>query len=177
MPIMRIRITLVAVAVAALLSGCAGDDGDATTTSAGTANDTVTSLPGSDNGTGTTVTGGDTTSTVALADPVIPTWTIASSEDGDGGATVVVVLDPESYDSLTDIDLQNVIADVVDSEDPILVAHVVDDPAVAETVLIEDPTPAQRRQLDVHYLARLEEGFRIVFVGPFADTAAVVLGS
>ncbi len=165
-------------ALAALAAGCSGDDGDTTTTLAGGVGGTVTSLPdAASGGASTTVAPGAVTTTIVLAEPVIPTWTIASSEEGDDGSTIVVVLDPASYDSLTDIDLQNVIAEVVDSEDPVLVAHVVDDPAVAGMVLLDDTTPAQNRRLDRHYLARLEDGFRIVFLGPFADTAAVVLGS
>ncbi|MDQ3781778.1 MAG: hypothetical protein M3349_02425 [Actinomycetota bacterium] len=171
---MRMRIIIAVVALAALAAGCSDDDGDTSTTLAG---GTVTALPGAATGGSTTVAPGAVTTTIVLAEPVIPTWTIASTEEGDDGSTIVVVLDPESYDSLTDIDLQNVIAEVVDSEGAVLVAHVVDDPAVADMVLLDDTTPAQNRQLDQHYLARLEDGFRIVFLGPFADTAAVVLGS
>ncbi len=103
---------------------------------------------------------------------------MVSRTDGNEGSTLVVLLDPESYDSLTDIDLQNVVAGVVESEDePVLEAHVVDDPEVADYVLAENPNPRQTRQLDIHYLARLEDGFRIVFLGPFSDTGSVVLGS
>ena len=43
------------------------------------------------------------------ADPAVPTFSIVTREPGDEGDTVVVLLDPESYDTLTDIDLQNVL--------------------------------------------------------------------
>ena len=176
---MRTRIALAVVIGAALLAGCSGDDGETTTTAGDGSAAPITTLAGSENGaTGSTVAAGETTTTRDLGDPVVPEWEVVSRSDGADGATLVVLLDPESYQSLTDIDLQNVIADVVDTEEEdVLVIHVVDDPEVAEYVESEDPTRAQQRQLDIHYLARLEDGFRIVFLGPFSDTGSVVLGS
>ena len=173
------RTALAVTALAVLLAGCSGDDGDTTTTADGSAAGPVTTLAGG--GTiapGTTVAGGETSTTRDLGEPVIPQWEIVSRADGADGSTLVVVLDPETYESLTDIDLQNVVAEVVDAEDgPVLVMHVVDDPDVVDYVDRQNPTRAQERQLDIHYLARLEDGFRIVFLGPFSDTGSVVLGS
>jgi hypothetical protein len=176
---MRMRIALTILVGAAVLAGCSGDDGDTTTTAGdGSAAPLTTLAGGEDGATGSTVAGGATTTTIDLGDPVIPEWEVVSQSDGDDGATLVVVLDPESYQSLTDIDLQNVVADVVETEEgDVAVVHLVDDAEVAEFVEEADPTRAQQRQLDIHYLARLEDGFRIVFLGPFSDTAPVVLGS
>ncbi len=176
---MRTRIALAVLVGAAVLAGCSGDDGDTTTTAGDGSAAPITTLAGSENGaTGTTGAQGGSSTTVDLGDPVIPEWEVVSRSDGDDGSTLVVLLDPESYQSLTDIDLQNVIADVVDTEEEdVLVIHVVDDPEVAEYVEKENPTQQQQNQLDIHYLARLEDGFRIVFLGPFSDTGSVVLGS
>ena len=145
---MRMRIALaVLVGAAVLLAGCSGDDGDTTTTAGDGSVAPITTLAGGENGaTGTTVAGGATSTTVDLGDPVIPEWEVVSRSDGADGSTLVVLLDPESYQSLTDIDLQNVIADVVDTEEEdVLVIHVVDDPEVAEYVEEENPTPASSR--------------------------------
>jgi hypothetical protein len=176
---MRMRIALTFLIGAAVLAGCSGDDGDTTTTAGDGAVAPITTLAGGENGaTGTTVAGGATSTTMDLGDPVIPEWEVVSRSDGADGSTLVVLLDPESYQSLTDIDLQNVVADVVETEEEdVLVIHVVDDPEVAEYVEKQNPTQQQQNQLDIHYLAMLEDGFRIVFLGPFSDTAPVVLGS
>ena len=90
---------------------------------------------------------------------------------------MVLLLDPASYTSLSDLDLYDVIADAVDRFPPILVAHVVDSPDAVEAVLVEQPDEDQGLILANHYLARLEEGFRIVYVGPFEESGTAVLGS
>ncbi|MET0830868.1 MAG: hypothetical protein ABWY62_00690, partial [Acidimicrobiia bacterium] len=111
---MRTRIALAVLVGAAVLAGCSGDDGDTSTTAGDGSAAPITTLAGSENGaTGTTGAQGGSSTTVDLGDPVIPEWEVVSRSDGDDGSTLVVLLDPESYQSLTDIDLQNVIADVV----------------------------------------------------------------
>ena len=90
---------------------------------------------------------------------------------------MVLLLDPASYSSLSDLDLYDVIADAVDRFPPILVAHVVDSPDAVEVVLLEEPDEDQELILANHYLARLEDGFRIVYLGPFEESGTAVLGS
>jgi hypothetical protein len=62
---------------------------------------------------------------------------------------------------------------------PIATLHIVDsDDGVALVLVPEaDLTAADAAVLEVHYLARLEEGFRLVFEGPFAEVDAVIIGS
>jgi len=169
------------LALVLVVSACSGDDGDVTTTAA--AAGTVTTLApassGSESGsTATTVAAGGATTTAATdVEALIPEFTILSRTPGDDGDTVVVLLDPESYESLTDIDLQNVISEVVDDFPPVFEAHVIDDEIVAPYISSADVTTDEQQLLDVHYLVRLEEGFRIIYVGPFADTPGTVLGS
>lgn len=93
------------------------------------------------------------------------------------GDTVVLLLDPASYTSLSDLDLYDVIADAADRFPPIYEAHVVDSSEAADAVLIEEPDEEQVGILSVHYLARLEDGFRIVYLGPFEESGTAVLGS
>jgi hypothetical protein len=90
---------------------------------------------------------------------------------------VVLLLDPASYTSLSDLDLYDVIADAVDRFPPIFEAHVVDSQAAASAVLVDEPDEDQQTALETHYLARLEDGFRIVYLGPFDGTDDAILGS
>jgi hypothetical protein len=55
--------------------------------------------------------------------------------------------------------------------------HVVDSQAAAELVLQVDVEPELVSILDEHYLVRLEEGFRIIYLGPFSSIAESILGS
>lgn len=144
---------------------------------------TTTRPPPSGASTTTTAAPSTTTSTTTTIAPstVIPAFPeyrivqrIIAPETGD---IVVLLLDPHSYTSLSDLDLYDVIADAADRFPPIFEAYVVDSQAAADAVLLEDPDADQLRELAAHYLARLEEGFRIVYVGPFEDSEEAVLGS
>lgn len=122
-----------------------------------------------------------TTSTTLAPSTLIPSFPeyriVQRIVAPDTGDIVVLLLDPQSYTSLSDLDLYDVIADAADRFPPIFEAYVVDSQAAADAVLLEDPDADQLRELDAHYLARLEEGFRIVYVGPFEDSEEAVLGS
>lgn len=119
-----------------------------------------------------------TTTTLApLSDPSFPSYSIVQRREDDSGDTVVVLLDPTSYEILSDVDLYDVLVDVVERFPHIVQAHVVDSPAAAQAVLVEEPSDEQLQTLGEHYLVSLEEGFRIVYRGPFADLGTSVLGS
>jgi hypothetical protein len=162
------------------LAGCSGDDAESSTT---TTFGAVTATTGGSSGdqsvststtaaSGTTIAPGDGTSTATF-----PRYQIVARETGDDGDTVVVLLDTTSYGSLTDIDLQNVVADVVAEYPPVLEAHVVDSAEAAAIVLDDDLDEAAQTLLAEHYLVRLEEGFRIVYTGPFESRGVLILGS
>ena len=110
--------------------------------------------------------------------PSFPEYRIAERiivvETGD---TVVLLLDPTSYTSLSDLDLYDIIADAVDRFPPIFEAHVVDTLDAVAAVLAEEPDEDQQKTLVEHYFVRLEDGFRIVYVGRFDGTDDAVLGS
>ncbi len=164
-----------------VLASCSGDgsEGTSTTTLPDTTVAPVTSLdPPTTTQAPTTDDSTTTTSTTQDPDDEIefPEYTIVSREDGDDGDTVVILIDEGAF-SLTDIDLANILADAADRFPPILTAYVVDDADAAEAVLVEEPTAAQLELLDRHYLVRLEEGFRMVFAGPFSDAPDAILGS
>ena len=165
---MWLRAMLVTLLVL-LATACTSGSEDTTTT------ETLAEL--------TTTVAPETTTTVTttlapLADPAFPQYSIAQRiESGNGRDTVVVLLDPDSYDILSDVDLYDILADVVDRFPPIFEAHVVDSPAAAAAVLQEAPTEEELQILSEHYFVRLEEGFRIVYQGPFAELGTGVLGS
>jgi hypothetical protein len=183
---MHRRFSLILIAGFVLVvSSCSGDDGDAITTTTSADAGTVTSLgaaggddsPGGTDTTASPGTGDTTTTTAAGGNPPIPEFEILERTPGEEGDTVVVLLDPSSYTSLNDIDLRNVIAEVVDDFGPVYEAHLIDDERVAPLLGEEELTPEEEQLLDLYYLARLDEGFRISFEGPFADVASTVLGS
>lgn len=159
-------------AVVIVIASCSSSS-DTTTTTSTTTTTTTTTVP-----TTTTTTAPTTTTTLPQEAPAFPEYRIAeriiAPETGD---TVVLLLDPASYTSLSDLDLYDVIADAVDRFPPILVAHVVDSPDAVEAVLLEQPDEDQELILATHYLARLEDGFRIVYLGPFEESGTAVLGS
>ena len=106
-----------------------------------------------------------------------PRYEVVARTLGDRGATLIVLLDRESYTTLSDIDLQNIVADVYDRFPPVIEAHIVDDPAAASLAAIEGPDAVAESDLADHYIARLEDGFRIVFLGRFEEFGTASLGS
>jgi len=166
---------LVLVAAACSGGGDVADDSSTTATIAPASVTTLAPTPDTEGDPG--VTSLATTVTTQPPELGFPTYTIVSREAGDEGDIVVVLLDQSTYESLTDIDLHNVIADVVERFSPIFEVYVVDTQAAADALLATDRTVAQEAELDQHYLARLEEGFRIVYVGPYESAGIAILGS
>ncbi len=162
---------LILVGVMGLTAACSFGGGDTTTTTT-----TTTSVPP----TTTTVPAPTTTTSTTLeplAVPTFPAYSIVARIEDATGDTVVVLLDTTSYELLSDVDLYDVIADVVDRFPPIMEAHVVDSQEAAALVLVEAPTDEELQVLGEHYFLRLEDGFRIVYVGPFSELGTSVLGS
>ncbi len=161
------------IATVLVIASCTSSNEPAATTTSTTSTTTSTTTTISPT---TTTTSTTTTSVPSM--PSFPEYRIAeriiSVETGD---TVILLLDPTSYTSLSDLDLYDVIADAVDRFPPIFEAHVVDSPDAVSAVLAEDPDEEQRKTLDEHYFVRLEDGFRIVYIGHFDGTDDAVLGS
>ncbi|MGH9053872.1 MAG: hypothetical protein ACRDWX_12830 [Acidimicrobiia bacterium] len=105
-----------------------------------------------------------------------PGYTIVERIPGEGGAgdTVVVVLEEGDYDTR---EIENAIIDLIDTYAPIQEAHIVDTQQAADAVLEASPTPEQQEELELHYFARLEEGNRLTYLGPYADSGVIIIGS
>jgi hypothetical protein len=165
---MRVRAVVLTSLVVAL-SGCSLGSKETTTTTTAAIIELTTTVA-------TTTT---TSTTLApLSEPAFPEYSIARRvASADGRDTVVVLLDPGSYDVLSDVDLHDVLAEVVDRFPPVYTAHVVDSADAVDAVLAAEPTEEQLQILAEHYLVSLEEGFRVVYRGPFAELGTTVLGS
>lgn len=163
-----------ALVAAALVASCSSSSETTTTTSTTTTAPPTTTTTTTAPPTTTTTT----TTTIPQEPPAFPEYRITERIIVPAtGDTVVLLLDPATYTSLSDLDIYDVIADAVDRFPPILEAHVVDSQEAADVVLIEEPDEEQEVILAVDYLARLEDGFRIVYLGPFEDSGTAVLGS
>ena len=164
---------LLLLSVAAVVAACSPS---ADTTSSTSTTVTVTTLEPSSPSTTAAAT---TTASAAPAPSLMPPsyQTIWRNPIEGQGDEVVVLLDVASYNSLTDLDVFDLIADVVERFPPITVAHIVDDYNSAQIVTSPDASEADRSSNADNYLARLDEGFRITYLGPFADSGTAVLGS
>lgn len=172
--------------LATVLVGCSGgDDAENTPTSTSTSTTAapVTSLattlappvPTTVSVNPTTIATSTTEADTAVVE--FPAYEIVSRSESADGDTLVILIDSDFDDALTDIDLQNLLADVVEMFPPVYEAFVVDSRTAANLVLAEDLDEQAQSVLDQHFLVRLEEGFRVVFTGPFEGTRTLILGS
>lgn len=164
------RIMLL-VGVSLVLAACQGSSAETTTS---TTESSLVELPPPP-----TTLVEDTTTTLAPIDELsAPEYQIVRRTPGEGtGDELVVLLDPTSYDTLTDIDIQDLIAEVVEFFPPVWIVHVVDDISAVAVVGNPDASAAEVASIDGHYLARLDNGVEITYLGPFAESGTGVLGS
>lgn len=173
------QVLMVATAVV-LVASCSGDDEATDETSSTTSvAPTITTLESGDDTPQAAASATTTTSTTTTAAPELtfPEYRIVSRESTESGDVVIVLLDPETYESLSDLDIHNVMSDLVEQFAPVYEAHIVETQAAADALFVEEPTEDQQTALANDYLARLEEGFRIVYLGPLADAEEAILGS
>ena len=164
-------MVVLAAVVLTVSAGCSSSAEPATTIAEPVV---VTTLPS----TTTTSTTSPSTTLPPISPLTPPAYRIVERVPTEGpGDEVVVLLDPSSYDTLTDLDLYDLIAEVVELFPPIATLHVVDDAAAANAVAVSDTSTTATPVPSEHYLARLENGFRIVYLGPFAASGTAVLGS
>jgi hypothetical protein len=167
------RLISVAFAVSVVAVACTSSGSD--TTSSSVSPRLVTTLSVTDAVEGVD----DPTTTLSPPKTTLsaPDYTIVHRIEGEAGDTVVVLLDPSTYDSLTDLDLYDLIAEVVELFPPIAAVHVVDDASAATIVANPDASEAEKEASAANYLARLDDGVRIIYLGPLAAAGTAVLGS
>lgn len=169
-----VRLTLIAVAASLTAVACTSSASDTTSSSAPAAS--LTTLTVAEN-TGAVSEATSTTSSIPKTVLSAPEYKIVDRVEGEDGDTVVVLLDAETYDSLTDLDVYDLIAEVVELFPPITIVHVVDDAAAANIVVNPDASESERQAVSINYLARLDDGVKILYLGPFASSGTAVLGS
>lgn len=164
-----VRILVVAT-LAVIAAACQNSSAETTTTTTSA----LVELPPAP-----TTTVGPTTTTLAPIDELsAPEYQIVRRIPGDGvGDELVVLLDPTSYDTLTDIDIQDLMAEVVEFFPPVWTMHVVDDQVAVTVVIDPEATEEALAEVEDHYLAVLTNGVEITYLGPFAESGSGVLGS
>jgi hypothetical protein len=171
MPHISRRVVFILV-VAAVVAACSPSATRSSSTSTAESVTTLETAPP------TTIAASTTSSVAAAPSLTPPTYQIIWRNPIEGqGDEIVVLLDVASYNSLTDLDVFDLIADVVERFPPVTVAHIVDDHDAAVVVTNPDASAAEQNEFADNYLARLDEGFRITYLGPFADSGTAVLGS
>lgn len=171
----RANLGVVIVVVAVFAAAC--NSGESSDTSTSTPGSPLTTLVTSGS-TETTEASITTTSEAPKTILTAPEYRIVDRIEGDDpGDTVIVLLNPETYESLSTLDLYDLIAEVVELFPPVAELHVVDDAAAANVVANPDASEAERQAAAGNYLARLENGFQITYLGPFASSGSAVLGS
>lgn len=170
-------VGLMVVIVAACSGDDEADDQALTTTTTGSTITTLDDSEASGSGGGSVTTAAPTTTTTEVSEPTFPKYQIVSREATELGDEVIVLLDTDSYESLSDLDIHNVMSDLVEQYAPVYEAHIVETQAAVDALLTDEPTPEQTAELDAKYLARLEESFRIVYLGPLAASGVAILGS
>ncbi len=177
----RLRQALVVGMTVVLVASCSGDDGadedPLTSTSTAAPITTLGDAPEVAGAGGDQATTSTTTTTTSQPELGFPEYSIISREATDDGDVVVVLLDRTTYESLSDIDVHNVMSDLVEQFAPVYEAYIVETQAAADALFVETPSESQQNALENGYIARLEEGFRIVYVGPLEDFGAAILGS
>lgn len=167
----RTTRVMMLVGVSLALAACQGSAVDTTTT---TTESPLVELPPPP-----TTLVQETTTTLAPIDGLTaPEYQIVKRTTTDGvGDELVVLLDPTSYDTLTDIDIEDLLAEVVEFFPPVWTVHVVDDASAVAVVGNPDASASELASIQAHYLARLDNGIEITYLGPFSASGSGVLGS
>lgn len=163
----------VTLALALLAAACTTEQAELSTTSSlltGT-----TEAITAENTTSTTAAG-DTTPTTVIQGETVATYEVVARISSDNGETLYIVIPPGAY---TDIDLENFVGELKESDPDLFGAEVFDDPdAVQAFVIPEDQrTEAQQQMLDDHHLISLVGGDTVRFQGPFEEMGEHIIGS
>lgn len=172
---MRRHLQVVLIAVL-ILAGCS--DSDSTELS------TTTSLPGTGADTDTTVQGGDpegegeepSQTTTTLRGQAVSEFQQVHREETVSGPVLHLLIPRGGY---TDIDIENFIRDLRESQPGLWGVELFDNPdaQVAFAVPAAQRTDEQRQVLGRHHLVSLSEGDVLIWRGPFSSLGQSTLGS
>ncbi len=162
------RLLLLAVLVS-LVVACTPEEAELTTTTT-----TVAAV--------TTTVAETTTTTSAGSDddpaaPAITDYEVVVRSSTAAGEAWWILIEPGDY---SDVDLENLIRELVDTSDVTLAAiNVFDDLDALEAGRIEEGarTAEEQELVDEHFLVSLVDGAIIRFEGPYAEFGETVVGS
>ena len=150
---------------------CDGDVAELTTTSV-----LVTDEGTSSEATTTTVTGETQSSPPVVRGQSVDSYQVVARVSGDQGETLYIVIPPGAY---TDVDLENFMLDLYETEAATYGAEVFDDPAAVDAYMKAESerTEAEQELVDTHHFVSLVDGAVIRFQGPFVETGEMIIGS
>lgn len=168
------RIVALGVLAALVLVACDGDSAELTTTSV-----LITESSSGADQVSTTSTPADahqTTTTRVLRGQTVDSHEVVGRDAGDEGETLYIVIPPGAY---TDVDLENFILDLYESEAATWGAEVFDDQAAFDAYLLAADDRSEEEQLlvDEHHFVSLVNGAVIRFQGPFSESGEYPIGS
>ncbi len=176
---MKLR-TIAAAGLAAVLVLGACDDGtvelSTTSSSLVTGGTTAASTPPESVTTTTAAPEDGAVTTAALVGQNVVSFEIVVRVSGEDGETLHILIPDGAY---TDVDLENFIGDLKDSDPDLLGVEVFDDPDAVQAFGIPEGqrTAEQQALLDDHHLVSLVGGDTVRFQGPFAEFGEFIIGS
>lgn len=129
--------------------------------------ETTTTQPGSSNGTSAPST---------LVGQAVSEYTVVNEIPNDDGVAWHIVIPNGAY---TDVDLENFVIELIESNPDLYGAEVFDDAEAAEVYLVPDAdlTEEQIALLERHHFLTLTGRARLDFQGPFAEFTGGAIGS
>jgi hypothetical protein len=166
----RRTAAILAIALAVSVMGCNREETVLSTTSTLVAGNSPTTAA-----TPSSTTLPDDTSTTLAGQAVTEFETVARLSTANG-VILHIVIPAGAY---TDVDLENFIGDLKESDPELWGAEVFDDPAAQEAYAVDEAsrTPEQDDLIERHHLVSLVNGDTLRFQGPFASFGESVIGS
>ncbi len=167
-----VHFLALSVVVALTLGACQGQKAELTGTSVLVAD----SDDGPVESTPTTLDQADETTTSILRGQSVDSYRVVGRESGEDGETLYIVIPPGAY---TDVDLENFILDLYESETATHGVEVFDDDAAVDAFLKDaaDRTEAEQELVDERHFVSLVDGALIRFQGPFSSSGEYPIGS
>lgn len=124
----------------------------------------------------TSTTAADTTPTTVVQGETVSTYDVVARISSENGETFYIVIPPGAY---TDVDLNNFVGELKESDPGLFGAEVFDDPDAVQAFVIPEGqrTEEQQQLLDDHHLVSLVGGDTIRFQGPFGEMGEHIIGS
>jgi hypothetical protein len=118
----------------------------------------------------------DTVTSTTLRGETVASFEVRARISTDDGEILYILIPEGAY---TDVDLENFVFDLIESDESPWGAEVFDDEAAIQAFAIpeEQRTEEQQQSLDEHHFVSLIEGDTISFRGPFSEFGEYVLSS